>query len=228
MEFVLPDLAGDRLLEQIAQSADIILPPVIIYTDKELTEKAHRCISRYSDTIIYKGEQGQLRLKQEVEAYLHTTESNLPPGMRKRVEMIHSDQQRMNGKSVLLVDDDFLVSYPISTLLKQCGMTVIVSSNGERCLHLLETNGPFDIIIMDVLVPAINGVDAIKAIRAVPLYTELPIIALTSMASLEDRVDCLAAGASDYITKPVNLNALLSVMQIWLTSSEQKDINNAA
>ena len=123
LELTLPDLSGDKLLEQVAISDDIILPPVIIYTGKELDEKEHRCVSRYSDSILNKGDKDHHRLKLEIDAYLHTSESNLPPAMRQRVEMIHSEQQIMNEKSALLVDDDFLLTYPLSTALKQCGMS---------------------------------------------------------------------------------------------------------
>jgi len=228
LELALPDLSGDRLLERVALSDNIILPPVIIYTGKDLNEREHRCVSRYSDAIIRKGDKAHRLLKQEINAHLYTSESNLPPAMRQRVEMIHSEQQIMNEKSALLVDDDFLLTYPLSTALKQCGMRVVVANNGEHCLDLLQSSGPFDIIIMDVLLPVMNGVDAIKAIRAVPLHVDLPIIALTSKATQQDRLACCAAGASDYITKPIDINALLSVMQIWLTSSEQKNVNNAA
>jgi len=228
LELVLPDLSGDRLLERVALSNNIILPPIIIYTGKELNEREHRCVSRYSDSIVRKGDKAHRLLKQEIKAYLYTSESNLPPAMRQRVEMIHSEQQIMNEKSALLVDDDFLLTYPLSTALKQCGMRVVVANNGEHCLDLLQNSGPFDIIIMDVLLPVMNGVDAITAIRAVPLHADLPIIALTSKATQQDRLACLAAGASDYITKPIDIKALLSVMQIWLTSREQKNVNNAA
>ncbi|MFV2056378.1 MAG: response regulator [Thiohalomonadales bacterium] len=225
---VLPDMPGDRLLEKLALSSELILPPVIFYTEIDLSESQHRCISKYSDSIVSKTDNSLPTLQKEISAHLYGSESSLPPAMRKRVEMLHSKQQLLQGKSILIVDDDFLTTYPMSTALKHCGMSVVVTDNGKHGLDFLQSNGPFDIILMDVLLPITDGLDAIKMIRAIPLYRELPIIALTAKENHNDRIACLSAGASDYLTKPIDNDKLLAVIQIWLSSSDTDELPNTA
>lgn len=221
LDLRLPDVTGFEWLERAEQElGDAALPPVIVYTAKELTEDENRQLSRHTGSIIIKGAQSPERLLDEVTLFLHSVESSLSQDQRDMIRMQHNPDKVLQGRTVLLTDDDLRNTFALSKLLKKHGMQVVIADNGQMALDRLHSDPSIELVIMDIMMPVMDGYQAMKEIRSRKEYQNLPIIALTARAMPEEQEKCMAAGANDYLTKPVDIERLLTLLRVWLFKQE--------
>jgi tubulin-specific chaperone A len=216
LDLGLADMSGFELLEKIRQSETAMRVPVIIYTGRDLTHKEEKELGKYAESIIIKGVKSPERLLDESALFLHRVESNLPHEKQQMLKMVHDKESVLKGKKVLLVDDDMRNVFALSSVLEDIDMDVIVARNGIECLEKLEENETVDCVLMDIMMPKMDGYEAMTEIRKNPDYAKLPIIALTAKAMKGDKAKCIESGAKDYLSKPVNTDKLLSMMRVWL------------
>lgn len=216
LDLGLPDMTGFELLEQLERAENVVIPPIIVYTGRELTHEEEAHLSNYSESIIIKGVRSEERLLDEVSLFLHRVVENLPEPKRRLIADLHDTDTMFNGKTILIVDDDMRNAFALARVLGEKGMNLLKAENGQKALDILANNREISLVLMDVMMPVMDGYEAIKRIRAQEYFQKLPIIALTAKAMKEDRELCIAAGANDYLPKPVDVNRLLAVMRIWL------------
>ncbi len=216
LDIDLPDISGVELLSRIRKKEEKFPIPVIVYTGKELTKKEKTTLNNYSESIIIKGEKSPAKLLDETTLFLHRVESDLPKEKKEMLRMIHEKESILGNKKILVVDDDMRNVFALTSLLEEKGMKVIVGKNGKQVLKRLEKDPDIDLVLMDIMMPEMNGYDAMKVIRKQEKYKKLPIIALTAKAMKGDRKKCIEAGASDYLAKPVNSDKLFSMLRVWL------------
>ncbi|HUF65108.1 MAG TPA: response regulator [Gemmatimonadaceae bacterium] len=216
LDLGLRDMSGFELLEQVKSDPERKDLPIIIYTGKELSREEETRLRRYAETIIVKDVKSPERLLDETALFLHRVESRLPEKKRQMLRKLHTSDAVVAGKQVLVVDDDVRNIYSLTSLLESHGMRVRFAENGREALALLEQNPNVDAIVMDVMMPEMDGYETMTKIRQDPRFRSLPMIALTAKAMKGDREKCIAAGASDYITKPVEPEQLLSLLRVWL------------
>jgi CheY-like chemotaxis protein/CHASE3 domain sensor protein len=215
MDLRLADGTGFELLEKMAADDRITFPPVIIYTGKALTEAEEDRLRQYSSSIIVKGARSPERLLDEVTLFLHQVEADLPQDRQRQLVEVRNREALFEGKTVLVVEDDVRNVFALSSVLEPRGLRTVIARNGREALEALAKGG-IDLVLMDVMMPEMNGIDATKAIRANPAWKELPVIALTAKAMADDRQACLDAGASDYLSKPIDVDMLLSLLRVWM------------
>jgi HAMP domain-containing protein/CheY-like chemotaxis protein len=215
LDLVLPDMTGFELIEQIRNEEGLALP-IIIYTAKELTRKEEIELQRLADTIIVKDVKSPERLLDETTLFLHRVHADLPAPKRQMLEQVRRTDPVLSGKTVLIVDDDIRNIFALTSLLERHQMRVAYAENGRDGLEILANTPGIDIILMDIMMPEMDGYEAIQTIRERAMFRSLPIIALTAKAMKGDRENCLDAGASDYIAKPVDPEQLLSLLRVWL------------
>lgn len=215
LDLNLPGMKGYDWMKKIKSVSGLADIPIIIYSGKDLSEDEEKALKEFANTIIIKNEYSYLRLLDEVQLFLHKVNQKLPEGSEFKMKL-HVPEEVLQGKNVLVVDDDVRNIYSLSSLLEQHGMEVSVVYNGKEALRQLESGNKADIVLMDVMMPEMDGIETTKRIRANARFKQLPIIALTAKAMKEDREKCLKAGASDYITKPVDTDKLLALMRVWL------------
>ena len=210
------DMGGFDLLERVKSDPDNHDLPIIIYTGKELSPEDETRIKKYAETIIVKDVKSPERLLDETALFLHRVEAKLPEQKRKMLEQLHDADSVVAGKSVLVVDDDVRNIFSLTSMLEDHGMIVRFAENGKQAIEQLKKDPNVDAVLMDIMMPEMDGYETTKAIRAMDRFKTLPIIALTAKAMKGDREKCIAAGASDYITKPVDTEQLLSLLRVWL------------
>ena len=221
LDLQLPDMTGFEWLEHMEKEAgENETPPVIIYTARELTEEENRQLSRYTGSIIIKGAQSPERLLDEVTLFLHSVESTLSSDQQEIIRMQHNPDKVLQGRTLLLTDDDLRNTFALSKLLRKHGMNIVIADNGQMALEKLKENKSIDLIIMDIMMPIMDGYQAMREIRAQRSLKEVPIIALTARAMPEEQEKCMAAGANDYLTKPVDIERLLTLMRVLLFKQE--------
>ena len=197
------------------------LPPVIVYTARELTEEENRQLSRYTGSIVIKGAKSPERLLDEVTLFLHSVESTLSQDQQEMIRMQHNPDHVLQGRTMLLVDDDLRNTFALSKLLKKHGMNIVIADNGQMALEKLKEDKSIELVIMDIMMPVMDGYQAMREIRAQKVAAQkLPIIALTARAMPEEQEKCMAAGANDYLTKPVDIERLLTLLRVWLFQQE--------
>jgi CheY-like chemotaxis protein len=216
LDLKLPDMQGFQLLERVKSDERFSKVPVIIYTAKQLTRKEETALRRYAETIVVKDVNSPERLLDETTLFLHRVESRLPAEKRKLLQQLHSADAVFEGKKVLIVDDDARNVFALSNVLESRRMDVRYAENGLEALKLLEDDPGVDVVLMDIMMPELDGYETIRRIRAKPQFEALPIISLTAKAMKGDREKSIAAGASDYITKPVDTDKLVSLLRVWL------------
>jgi CheY-like chemotaxis protein/HAMP domain-containing protein len=217
LDLKLPDMAGTELIEKMQEKPALRRLPVIVYTGKELTESDEIGLRTMAESIIVKDVRSPERLLAETMLFLHRVESDLPEYKRRLLHNRFADgDPALAGKKVLVVDDDVRNIFAITTILEQHRMAVIYAENGREALEKLNEHGDIDIVLMDVMMPEMDGYEATRKIRAQSRYGRLPVIALTAKAMKGDRDKCIQAGASDYITKPVDPDQLVSLLRVWL------------
>ncbi|MEI6543955.1 MAG: response regulator [Methylococcales bacterium] len=215
LDLGLPDIQGMELLNIIAKEK-INMPPVIVYTVRELTREEETALRNYANSIILKDVRSQERLIDEVALFLHRVIKDLPEDKKRVIQHLHESDEHLNARKVLIVEDDMRTMFAMSKILAEHGLIILKADNGEKALSVLNKHPDVDLVLMDLMMPIMDGYEASRAIRALPQFTNLPIIALTAKAMKEDRKKCIDAGASDYLTKPVDQDRLLSLIRVWL------------
>jgi CheY-like chemotaxis protein len=216
LDLGLADMSGLELLEQMKTDPALARIPVIVYTGRDLSKSAETELRRMAETIIIKDVKSPERLLAETALFLHRVERNLPEPKRRMLEQVHRTDPSLRGKKVLIVDDDVRNIFALTSVLEHQQMSVIYAENGRDAIALLESTPGVDAVLMDVMMPEMDGYEATRAIRSRVKFRNLPIIALTAKAMKGDRDKCLEAGASDYIAKPVDTDQLISLLRVWL------------
>ncbi|NOQ52122.1 MAG: response regulator [Desulfuromonadaceae bacterium] len=209
---------GYQLLDRIKQSPRLADVPIIIYTGRELTQDEEMRLKRSAESIIIKGAHSPERLLDETTLFLHRVETQLPDAKQKMLRSVQSADTGCEGKLVLVVDDDMRNVFALSSVLEENGMQVIVGKNGREGLGKLDSVPGIDLVLMDIMMPEMDGYEAMRHIRKNSKFRKLPIIALTAKAMKGDRDKCIQAGANDYLSKPVDTKKLLSLLRVWLYS----------
>jgi len=206
---------GQAMLERLGREG-VSLPPVIVHTASDFTVQEEMGLREHADSIVIKDARSPERLLDEVALFLHRVVSEMPEPKRKIIRDLHDTNALLRDKKVLIVDDDMRTLFAVSRLLSERGLQAIKAENGQLALQLLDDNPDIDLILMDIMMPVLDGYEAMQRIRGQERYRKLPIIALTAKAMPEDRQKCIAAGASDYLTKPIDADRLFSMMRVWL------------
>ena len=207
---------GFQLLETVKSDPSMRDLPIIIYTGRELSPADETRLRKLAETIIVKDVKSPERLLDETALFLHRVEKKLPEQKRRMLERLHNADAVFAAKKVLIVDDDVRNIFSLTSVLEDHGMVVDFVENGRDAVTRLGQKPDYDIVLMDIMMPEMDGFDTTRAIRSDERFKTLPIIALTAKAMKGDRERCIAAGASDYITKPVDTEQLLSLMRVWL------------
>ena len=210
-----PDMKGRALLKCL-EDEEVNIPPVIVYTARKVSWKENAELEQYADSIIIKGVMSEERLLDESSLFLHRIISDLPEKKQRMIRNLHEDDAIFQGKRILLVDDDMRNIFALAKVLNDKGMKTVKAEDGVAALAVLEKEDAFDLVLMDIMMPVMDGYETIKRIRKQPKWEELPIIALTAKAMKDDRSRCLAAGANDYLAKPVDAKRLLALLRLWL------------
>lgn len=215
MDLGLSDITGFELLK-ILEKRDIKIPPTIVYTGRELTRDEETLLRNYADSIIIKGVRSEERLLDEASLFLHRIVEKLPSKKRKMIVDLYETDAMFKDKKLLIVDDDMRNMFALSKVLSQKGFQLLKADTGIKALELLKTNSHVDLILMDIMMPEMDGYETIKRIRAQEKFFNTPIIALTAKAMKKDYEKCIAVGASDYLPKPVDIDRLFSMLRVWL------------
>ncbi len=213
LDLSLEDMTGFEVLDAIEKDPALTLPPVIVYTAKDLSEEEYKKLRHYTDKVVLKGSQSPERLQEQVDLFLYSVGKKLPPSLIGE-ERFNDSLESLSGRKVLLVDDDFRNVYALSKVLKEHGLNVALADNGKLAIEKLQSDGEFDLVLMDIMMPVMDGYQAMREIRK-SISTTIPIIALTAKAMAADRDKCIEAGANDYMAKPVDVNNLMSMLKVW-------------
>ena len=216
LDLGLPDMSGFDLLKLMEKDNSITMPPVVVYTGKDLTVEEENELRKYSESIIIKGVRSEERLLDETSLFLHRMVERLPAEKRKMISDLHDTDKMLRNRNILLVDDDMRNVFALSKVLSEKGINTIKAENGLKALEILQERDDIDLILMDIMMPIMDGYETMRRIRAEGRFSALPIIALTAKAMQRDKDDCIAAGANDYLAKPVEIDRLLSMMRVWL------------
>jgi CheY-like chemotaxis protein len=221
VDFNLPDCSGYDLLEKMSLQDDGAFPPVIVYTGRALTRDEEQRLRRFSRSIIIKGARSPERLLDEVTLFLHQIEASLPPERRQMLRAARNRETRLEGRRVLIVEDDVRNIFALSNVLEPKGVSIVIARNGREALDALaraaqNPAATIDLVLMDIMMPEMDGLSAMREIRKRGDWKNLPIIALTAKAMKDDQENCLAAGANDYIAKPLDVEKLLSLVRVWM------------
>jgi CheY-like chemotaxis protein len=216
LDLKLPEMGGFELLERLKKDERFASVPVIVYTGKELTRREETKLKQFSEAIVVKDASSPERLLDETSLFLHRVERKLPQEKRRMLEQLHSADEIFRGKRILIVDDDVRNVFALTSVLEASGMEVLYAENGRDGIETLREHPEVDLVLMDIMMPELDGYQTIRAIRDDERFQQLPIISLTAKAMKGDREKSIAVGASDYITKPVDTDQLLSLMRVWL------------
>ena len=221
LDLSLPDASGYSLLETLSAGGEHAFPPVIVYTGRELSADDEQRLRKYSRSIIIKGAKSPERLLDEVTLFLHQVVSELPDEQQKMIRKAQSRDALLEGRRILVVEDDVRNVYALTNILEPRGAVVEIARNGQEALDRLESalkssQGAIDLVLMDVMMPVMDGLTATRAIRKNPDWKKLPIIALTAKAMPDDQERCIEAGANDYMAKPLDVDKLLSLIRVWM------------
>ncbi len=220
LDLRLPDLSGLEVMEKIKEMGLTDLP-VIVYTGKDLTPDEEARLKELTQAIIPKDARSLERLLDETALFLHRVEAELPPPAREILRQAHREHPELEGRKALIVDDDFRNIFALTSMLERWKMEVVRAEDGRQALDALQRIPDIDVVLMDIMMPEMDGYETIRAIRRLPQFQALPIIALTAKAMKGDRQKCLDAGASDYIAKPVQSEQLLALLRVWVGRKEE-------
>ncbi len=215
LDLGLPDMTGFELLKKLT-SQSIKIPPVVVYTGREITNEENEQLQKYTQNIIIKGVKSHERLLDETALFLHRMVDTMPDSQKKMLIHLYDKDQIFNGKQILVVDDDMRNVFALTQVLEAAKMKVTMAPNGEKAIEQLNNDNSIDLVLMDIMMPVMDGYEAMQQIRKNKKFEKLPIIALTAKAMKEDREKTIAAGANDYLSKPVDVQKLFNLMRIWL------------
>jgi CheY-like chemotaxis protein/signal transduction histidine kinase/CHASE3 domain sensor protein len=221
LDLSLPDASGYSLLETLSQESTYAFPPVIVYTGRELSPDDEQRLRRYSKSIIIKGAKSPERLLDEVALFLHQVVAELPDEQQKMIRKARNRDALLEGRRILVVEDDVRNVYALTNILEPRGAVVEIARNGQEALELLAKSAAtpdasIDLVLMDVMMPVMDGLTATREIRKNPDWKKLPIITLTAKAMPDDQQRCIDAGANDYVAKPLDVERLLSLVRVWM------------
>jgi CheY-like chemotaxis protein len=213
LDLVLPDMDGYKVMEEIRKNDSNL--PIIVYSGKEITRQEERKLKKYANTIIIKNNYSYVRLMDEVKLFLRQVDKQFADKDHFKIDL-HVPDIVLKNKKVLLVDDDVRNIYSLYSFLEKEGMKITVANDGKEAIEKLKQENHIDIILMDIMMPEMDGIEAITRIKNMPGFDKVPIIAVTAKAMKEDREKCIRAGASDYVSKPINIEKLISLMRVWV------------
>jgi HAMP domain-containing protein/CheY-like chemotaxis protein/signal transduction histidine kinase len=216
LDLRLPDMSGFEVLDQIRLDPVLADVPVVVFTGRALSVEEDTRLRDLARSVVVKGVESPERLLDETSLFLHRVVSDLPPEKQRMLERLHRSDEDLIGKSVLIVDDDVRNIFALSSVLERHGMQVKTATTGGEAIGMLETSPDIAIVLMDIMMPMMDGYETMRTIRKNALFRRLPIVALTAKAMKGDREKCLQAGASDYLAKPVNTEQLFSALRMWL------------
>ncbi len=221
MDLNLPDMSGYQLLETMADQEGVSFPPVIVYTGRSLSLAEEQQLQRFSKSIIIKDARSPERLLDEVTLFLHQVESTLPAERQRMLQAARARDTALEGRRILVVEDDARNIFALSSVLEPRGVALDIARNGREALDALTRSATraapaIDLVLMDIMMPEMDGLTAMREIRKRAEWKRLPIIALTAKAMKDDQERCLAAGANDYIAKPLDVDRLLSLVRVWM------------
>jgi CheY-like chemotaxis protein len=216
LDLRLPDINGFELLEQFQAEPVLHDLPVVVFTGRELSHDDEARLKTMAKSIVLKDVQSPERLLDETALFLHRVVADLPLEKQMMLERLHGSNEILHGRHVLVVDDDARNIFALTSLLERHGMEVISATNGRQAIDLIQSTPDLSMVLMDIMMPEMDGYQTMAEIRKDPKFRTLPMLALTAKAMKGDREKCLDAGASDYIAKPVNTDQLLSLMRVWL------------
>ncbi len=209
-------MTGFALLEKLHEDERLHDLPVIIHTGMELSPAEEAKLRRYAESIIVKDASSPERLLDQTVLFLHRPASRLSVGEQRTLEQLHSSDAVFQGRKVLIIDDDVRNVFALTSVLESQGIVTIFAENGRAGLEILAQNPDVDLVLMDVMMPEMDGYETTRAVRAMPEHRNLPIISLTAKAMAGDREKSIESGASDYVTKPIDPDRLVSLMRVWL------------
>lgn len=221
LDLTLPDASGFSLLETLSRDTSHSFPPVIVYTGRDLSPDHEQQLRRYSSSIIIKGAKSPERLLDEVSLFLHQVVSELPPEQQKMIRKARNRDAVLEGRRILIVEDDVRNVYSLTNVLEPRGALVEIARNGKEALEALERSSAdpsqaVDLVLMDVMMPVMDGLTATRELRKDPRWKALPVLMLTAKAMPDDQERCMAAGANDYMAKPLDVDKLLSLVRVWM------------
>ena len=221
VDLKLPDMQGSELLKRMSTGDICSFPPVIVYTGRSLSRAEEAELLKYSRSIIIKGARSPERLLDEVTLFLHKVEAQLSAERQTMLKTARSRDRVFEGRKVLLVDDDVRNIFALTSALEHKGLRVEIGRNGFEALDKLDAVADIDLVLMDIMMPSMDGLEATRRIRQNPRFQKLPIIAVTAKAMKDDQEQCLAAGANDYLPKPIDLDRLMSLLRVWMPALER-------
>jgi len=216
LDLRLPDMSGLEILEALSKDSSHSDLPVVVFTGKELSPEEDQHLQTLARSVVVKDVESPERLLDETALFLHRVIADLPIEKQKMIERLHQSDEALIGKKVLVVDDDVRNIFALSSVLERRGMAVLTAGTGREAISLLSSVPDVGIVLMDIMMPEMDGYETMHVIREMPALRRLPIIALTAKAMQGDREKCLEAGASEYLAKPVNTDQLLSALRMWL------------
>jgi CheY-like chemotaxis protein/signal transduction histidine kinase/HAMP domain-containing protein len=216
LDLRLPDMSGFELLTEVQKEPNLRDVPIVVFTGRELTQEEETLLRKMAKSIVLKGVQSPERLLDETSLFLHRVVADLPPSKQRMLESLNQSDEALVGKKVLVVDDDVRNIFALTSLLERHRMQTVAAGSGEEAIEAVNEASDVSLVLMDIMMPEMDGYETMRRIRQDPKFRRLPIIALTAKAMKGDREKCLEAGASDYIAKPVNTDQLLSLLRIWL------------
>lgn len=215
LDLGLPDMTGFQVIEEI-ENQNIHKPPIIVYTGREISREENEMLQKYAETVIIKGVKSADRLLDETSLFMHRVVADMPENQQKIINTLYNKEEVFRNKKVLVVDDDMRNVFALTSLLTKNEMKVLRADNGKTAIELLEKEKDVDVILMDIMMPVMDGYEAMEKIRKMKGFSKTPIIALTAKAMKGDKQKCIDAGASDYMAKPIDIDKLLSLMRVWL------------
>ncbi|HET7241405.1 MAG TPA: response regulator, partial [Gemmatimonadales bacterium] len=216
LDLGLPDMTGFQLITRVKGEIGLRKLPTVVYTGKQLTTREDAELRRLAESVVIKDAGSPERLLDETALFLHRVTAHLPEGKQRMLEQLHRTDPVLTGRKVLIVDDDVRNIFALTTFLERSEMQVLYAESGRDGIARLQENPDIDAVLMDVMMPEMDGYQTMRAIRANPKFRQLPILAVTAKAMKGDREKCIEAGASDYIAKPVDMDQLLSLLRVWL------------
>jgi CheY-like chemotaxis protein len=216
LDLRLPDMSGYELLERMHKERSLAGVPVVVFTGRDLSPGEQAQLKAMAKSVVLKDVRSPERLLDETSLFLHRVVTDLPPEKQAMLERLHRSTEVLCGRKILVVDDDARNIFALTSVLENHDMEVLSATSGQAAIELIQQNADLSVVLMDIMMPDMDGYETVRRIRGRPESRTLPIIALTAKAMKGDREKCLDAGASDYIAKPVNTDELLSLMRVWL------------